>query len=138
MPPYTSSLDNARHDAATTATVLTKRRRNSGCAVAALPPELLSYVFSMNVLSDRPGQKHGKQKYNLGWISATQVCHRWREVCAATHQPSFPVCVQLTTECIRSRSQRRPSGNIWTLIPCREGGARKCCVDPATVPLRSR
>jgi hypothetical protein len=61
------------------------------CAVAALPPELLSYVFSMNVLSDRPAQKNGK--YDLGWISVTQVCHRWREVCAATYQPGFPICV---------------------------------------------
>ncbi|KAF8261011.1 hypothetical protein EI94DRAFT_1789685 [Lactarius quietus] len=82
VSPCTSGLDNARHDAATMVTVLAKRRRNSGCAVAALPPELLSYVFSMNVLSDRPGQKNGK--YNLGWISATQVCHRWREIALAT------------------------------------------------------
>lgn len=86
-PPCTllqESLDNARHDAAT---IVTKLPCNSGCAVAALPPELLSYVFSMNVLSDRPAQK------NLGWISVTQVCHRWREVCAATYQPDFLICV---------------------------------------------
>ena len=136
--PYASveeSLDNGRLDVVT---VLTKRRHNSGCAAAVLPPELLSYVFSMNVLSDRPVRKNGKHSFFLGWISATQVCHQWREVCAANHQPGFPMCVQLNTECIRSRSQRPPFGNIWTLIACREGGVRKCCADPATVPSRSR
>ncbi|KAI9451219.1 hypothetical protein BJY52DRAFT_1215149 [Lactarius psammicola] len=80
--PAEESLGNARIDAATMVTVLTKRRRNSGCVVAALPPELLSYVISMNVLSDRPGHMNGK--YGLGWISATQVCHRWREIALAT------------------------------------------------------
>lgn len=92
MLTVVKSPGNAKPDAITMATVLPKRRRNSSRAVAALPSELLSYVFSMNVLSDRPGQKNGK--YNLGWISATQVCHRWREVCAATHRPGgFPICV---------------------------------------------
>ncbi|KAH9075583.1 hypothetical protein EDB83DRAFT_1794347 [Lactarius deliciosus] len=63
-------------------TVLMKRRHNSGCAVTALPPELLSYVFSMNLLSDRPGLANGN--YSLGWISVTQVCHRWREIALTT------------------------------------------------------
>lgn len=58
--------------------VLTKRYRNAACAVFKLPPELLSHVFSISVLRDRPGAKNGT--YNLGWISVTQVCHRWREV----------------------------------------------------------
>ncbi|KAH9064982.1 hypothetical protein EDB87DRAFT_1574710 [Lactarius vividus] len=106
-------------------TVLTKLRHNSGCAVTALPPELLSYVFSMNLLSDRPGLVNGN--YSLGWISVTQVCYRWREVCAETYQPGFIIL----------RSQRRPSGDTWTLLACREGGVWKCCVDPAIVPLRS-
>lgn len=82
MPAVEKSLGNSKPEAATMATVLQKRRRNSSCAVAALPSELLSIVFSMNVLSDRPGQKNGK--HNLGWISATQVCHRWREIALAT------------------------------------------------------
>jgi hypothetical protein len=100
MPAVEKSLGNSKPEAATMATVLQKRRRNSSCAVAALPSELLSIVFSMNVLSDRPGQKNGK--HNLGWISATQVCHRWREVCAATHRPGFLVCVHS----LRSASDR--------------------------------
>lgn len=90
VPPCASveeSLENARLDVETMVAVPTKRRRNSGCAATSLPPELLSYVFSMNVLSDRPQLKKGNN--SLGWVSATHVCHRWREVCAATYQPAY-------------------------------------------------
>ncbi len=82
--PLPTSLEQSFLDAEldatglATVTVLRKRRRNSVCAISKLPPELLSYVFSMNVLCDRPGMKNGA--YSLGWIVTTQVCHQWREV----------------------------------------------------------
>lgn len=67
--------------------ILAKRYLNSTCAVSKLPPELLSYVFSISVLCDRPGTKDGV--YSLGWISVTQVCHYWREV-GHVQTRSFP------------------------------------------------
>ena len=81
--PHASSLrqglsNTELDDATSLAAVQTKRYRNSVCAVSKLPPELLSYVFSINIYCDRPGAKNGTS--HLGWISVTQVCHYWREV----------------------------------------------------------
>ncbi|KAI0247858.1 hypothetical protein BJV78DRAFT_1156908 [Lactifluus subvellereus] len=73
------SVINVVFDATDPVAVLTKRHRNSICAVTRiLPPELLSYIFSINVLCDPPRPNNGG--YNLGWISVTHVCYQWREV----------------------------------------------------------
>lgn len=81
---------NAGLDAPDPVAVLAKRHRNSICAVTRiLPPELLSYMFSINVLCDRPRPKNGG--YNLGWISVTHVCHLWREVGPSRLGRSSPI-----------------------------------------------
>ena len=118
-------------NASSQATVLTKRCLNSTCAISKLPPELLSHVFSISVLCDRPGMKNGL--YSLGWISVTQACHYWREVGAG-------FCSRFghaDWNGPRSRSQRRLSGDTLTLHICHESGVQRCCVARAIVHLRS-
>lgn len=116
---------NEELDATDLAEVLKKRHRNSVGPASVLPPELLSSVFSINVLCDRPGSpKNGLGKYySLGWISATQVCHRWREV----RHTSVHLPLQfLTVGYFRSHLQRRLSGDMWISQECRESGAQRC------------
>jgi len=72
------TIPELEQDGTSSTAVLAKRYRNSVCVVSKLPPELLSYVFSINVLCERPCTKNGT--FSLGWISITQVCHWWREV----------------------------------------------------------
>jgi hypothetical protein len=128
------NLSNTDLDMTGLGAVLTKRHLNSICPISKLPPELLSSVFSINVLCDRPGTKDGT--YSLGWISVTQVCHQWREVRGTAQVGLVAFASGLTGWFIRSRSQRSLSGGFWILHTCRESGVQKCCVDRETVCLR--
>ncbi|KAI0042359.1 hypothetical protein FA95DRAFT_1682596 [Auriscalpium vulgare] len=53
--------------------------------VARLPPEILALIFSTLSSTDPPRSKrsraaHRKRKYKLGWLTATHVCQRWRNI----------------------------------------------------------
>ncbi|KAH9043580.1 hypothetical protein EDB84DRAFT_864547 [Lactarius hengduanensis] len=130
--PVEESFGNARLEAATMVTVLMKLRHNSGCAVTALPPELLSYVFSMNLLSDRPGLVNGN--YSLGWISVTQVCHRWREIALTT--PTLWRYLDFT--CMSRRwclEMLRRSGNCSLDVALRIASSSGLCPAPTSLDV---
>ncbi|KAH9036639.1 hypothetical protein EDB85DRAFT_1888778 [Lactarius pseudohatsudake] len=113
-------------------TVLMKLRHNSGCAVTALPPELLSHVFSVNLLSDRPGLVNGN--YSLGWISVTQVCHRWREIALTT--PTLWRYLDFT--CMSRRwclEMLRRSGNCSLDVALRIAGSSGLCPAPTSLDV---
>ncbi|KAI0039549.1 hypothetical protein FA95DRAFT_1567122 [Auriscalpium vulgare] len=61
--------------------------------VARLPPEILTRIFSILLSIARPCRKRiarkrstsPKFRYNLGWLTVTHVCQRWRNI--ALHDP---------------------------------------------------
>ena len=53
-------------------------RRNTLIPVSLLPPEILSRVFHLLVVEERPFFSSGNLK--LGWIRVTHVCRHWRQV----------------------------------------------------------
>jgi hypothetical protein len=57
-----------------TRTLLT--HRNTLAPVSVLPPEVLSRIFHLVALAERPWSN----MENLRWISVTQVCRHWRQV----------------------------------------------------------
>ncbi|KAI0262712.1 hypothetical protein BC834DRAFT_1043242 [Gloeopeniophorella convolvens] len=53
-----------------------KSHRNSFLPISKLPTELLSRVFHLHAIQ----QPHGEKDDRLGWIVASHVCRRWRQV----------------------------------------------------------
>ncbi|KAH8981540.1 hypothetical protein EDB92DRAFT_178446 [Lactarius akahatsu] len=86
----------------------------------------------MNLLSDRPGLVNGN--YSLGWISVTQVCHRWREIALTT--PTLWRYLDFT--CMSQRwclEMLRRSGNCSLDVALRIASSSGLCPVPTSLDV---
>ncbi|TFY78206.1 hypothetical protein EWM64_g5801 [Hericium alpestre] len=85
-----------------------RTRRNALSLISALPAEILARIFKFYAALEPSMRYRG---HRLGWIKATHVCRRWRDIALQFPGLWSDICIRLGmewTELMLSRSKATP------------------------------
>ncbi|KAI0046267.1 hypothetical protein FA95DRAFT_1494286, partial [Auriscalpium vulgare] len=64
--------------------LLDRQQHNANIPSSRLPPETMGHVFTILAFIDPPRRDNPWVKMSLGWLLATHVCRRWRDIALQT------------------------------------------------------